>query len=207
MIPHSRFHAPTPFALDLENSWPRHHGICAQNRNELIRGWIAALAVLLWAHLAAHITVMCPVRALEPCGWLLLTSPTAPPNIPRNGVMFRKRRPTDSAVSGRNSNPSRCGLIQHLSCSQPVDNSLAKRQRVVDGVKILLDIAGESSDCFPPLKSALGGVNALIKHYEVSVERVILGTIYMNIRSNPKMSGRRSRTLSPCWRDSNKTSL
>jgi len=34
-------------------------------------------------------------------------------------------------------------------------------------VKILLDAAKESSDCFPPLKSALGFVNALIKHYEV----------------------------------------
>ena len=44
---------------------------------------------------------------------------------------------------------------------------LAKKQRVVDGVKILLDIAKESADWFPPLKSALGGVNALIKHYEV----------------------------------------
>ena len=45
----------------------------------------------------------------------------------------------------------------------------AKRQRVTDGVKILLDIAKESSDCLGPLKSALGGVNALIKHYEVFV--------------------------------------
>jgi hypothetical protein len=48
-------------------------------------------------------------------------------------------------------------------------NPLAKRQRVVDGTKILLDIAKESADWFPPLKSALGGVNALIKHYEVLV--------------------------------------
>ena len=44
---------------------------------------------------------------------------------------------------------------------------LAKKQRVVDGVKILLDIAKESADWFPPLKSALGGVSALVKHYEV----------------------------------------
>ena len=44
---------------------------------------------------------------------------------------------------------------------------LAKKQRVVDSVKILLDIAKESADWFPPIKSALGGVNALIKHYEV----------------------------------------
>lgn len=44
---------------------------------------------------------------------------------------------------------------------------LAKKQRVVDCVKVLLDIAKESADWFPPLKSALGGVNALIMHYEV----------------------------------------
>ena len=46
---------------------------------------------------------------------------------------------------------------------------LAKKQRIADGAKILLDIAKESSDWFPPLKSALGGVGALIKHYEVTV--------------------------------------
>ena len=32
---------------------------------------------------------------------------------------------------------------------------------------MLLDIAKESSDAFPPLKSCLGGINALIKHYDV----------------------------------------
>ena len=48
---------------------------------------------------------------------------------------------------------------------------LAKKQRVVDVAKILLDIAKESADWFPPLKSALGGVNAVIKHYEVSVDQ------------------------------------
>ena len=51
---------------------------------------------------------------------------------------------------------------------------LAKKQRVADGAKILLDIAKESSDWFAPLKSALGGVCALIKHYEVTVERMII---------------------------------
>ena len=45
--------------------------------------------------------------------------------------------------------------------------SIAKRTRTADCAKILLDVAKESSDWFPPLKSALGGVNALIKHYEV----------------------------------------
>ena len=48
----------------------------------------------------------------------------------------------------------------------------AKRQRAADVAKILLDVANESADWFPPLKSALGGVNALIKHYEVLVESV-----------------------------------
>ena len=32
----------------------------------------------------------------------------------------------------------------------------------MEGTKIFLDIAKESSDCFPFLKSALGFVNALI---------------------------------------------
>ena len=32
-----------------------------------------------------------------------------------------------------------------------------------------MDIAKESSDAFPPLKSCLGGINALIKHYDVGL--------------------------------------
>ena len=46
----------------------------------------------------------------------------------------------------------------------------AKRQRIADCAKILLDISKEPSDWFPPLKSALGGVTTLIKDYEVPVE-------------------------------------
>ena len=38
---------------------------------------------------------------------------------------------------------------------------------------MLLDIAKESSDAFPPLKSCLGGINALIKHYDVRRHRTI----------------------------------
>ena len=51
---------------------------------------------------------------------------------------------------------------------------LAKKQRVADGAKILLGIAKESADWFGPLKSALGGVSALIKHYEVLGRRLIV---------------------------------
>ena len=32
---------------------------------------------------------------------------------------------------------------------------------------VLLDVAKESADACPPLKSCLGGINALIKHYDV----------------------------------------
>ncbi|KAF9643732.1 hypothetical protein BDM02DRAFT_3123027, partial [Thelephora ganbajun] len=45
--------------------------------------------------------------------------------------------------------------------------SSSKKQRFIDGFKTLLDIAKESSDAFPPLKSCLGGISALIKHCEV----------------------------------------
>ena len=64
---------------------------------------------------------------------------------------------------------SRCERIPYLPRGQPSDawSLLAKVQRIVGGANILLDVANESSDWFPPLKSALGGVNALIKHYEV----------------------------------------
>ena len=57
---------------------------------------------------------------------------------------------------------------------QLVDSSAtpAKKQRVAGGLKILFDIAKESADWFPPLKSALGGIGALIKHYEVLTKRM-----------------------------------
>ena len=41
---------------------------------------------------------------------------------------------------------------------------------------MLLDIAKESSDGFPPLKSCLGGINALIKHYDVRRYSIILNS-------------------------------
>ncbi|KAF9644139.1 hypothetical protein BDM02DRAFT_3190869 [Thelephora ganbajun] len=64
--------------------------------------------------------------------------------------MFRKRRLTEPGEpSGSNS-----------------DQSRSKKQRVTDVANILLDIAREPTGRFPPLESALGGVTALIKHYE-----------------------------------------
>ena len=88
--------------------------------------------------------------------------------------MFKKRRLTNSQASGSDTNSNPCEQIQRLPPSKISDRSIltAKRQRVVDAAKILLDVAKESSDWFPPLKSALGGVSALIKHYEVLVKLV-----------------------------------
>ena len=76
---------------------------------------------------------------------------------------------------------------------------LAKRQRITNCAKILLDISKESSDWFPPLKSALDGVTALTKHYEVFVELIDVATSYMNVRSNSKMLGIRLRISFHCW--------
>ena len=55
-----------------------------------------------------------------------------------------------------------------------MQNLLAKKQRVTDGTKILLNVVKDSADWFPPLKSALSGVSALIKHYEVFVGRMAI---------------------------------
>ena len=74
---------------------------------------------------------------------------------------------------------------------------LAKKKRAQDGIKILLDVAKESADWFPPLKSALGGVSALIRHYEVSVEWIALRTADAGDGSNSKMSRRSSRISNP----------
>ena len=40
---------------------------------------------------------------------------------------------------------------------------------------MVLDVAKESSDWFPPLKSCLGGINALVKHYDVRYVELFLG--------------------------------
>ena len=89
--------------------------------------------------------------------------------------MPRIRLLTNSGFSKTNSDPGRCGWIQRLACTQLIVQRLpAKRQRIADLVKITLDVAKESSDWFPPLKSALGGVNALVRHYEVLTEWMTL---------------------------------
>jgi hypothetical protein len=80
-------------------------------------------------------------------------------------AILRKRQ---LSSGGMPSQPSSCGIPGHHRHPYDfADVPIAKKRRFVDVVKILLDIAKESSDAFPPLKSCLGGINALIKHYEV----------------------------------------
>ena len=119
--------------------------------------------------------------------------------------MFRKRRLTNSGASGSNSDSGRCEWVLQLLWGQPVNNSEspAKKQRVVDGVKILLDVAKESADWFPPLKAALGGVTALIKHYEVLLSGRSSRATDTYVRRNSKMSKRRSKVSNPSLTDSN----
>ena len=82
--------------------------------------------------------------------------------------MIRKRRPTNPGGHGDYPDPSSCKCAhRRYDRFLKVRLSAAKRNRTTDSVKILLDVAKESSDWFPPLKSALGGVSALVRHYEV----------------------------------------
>jgi len=100
--------------------------------------------------------------------WCLASWPHCGRHLPPR-IMFQRRRLENPGAVGSNIDPSRCEWIRRLPPSQLSDSSSlsAKRKRVADGAKILLDVAKETSDWFPPLKSALGGVSALIKHYEV----------------------------------------
>ena len=87
---------------------------------------------------------------------------------------LRKRPPS---ISGTPTEPSSC-KTHHRRCPflWPADDPTAKKQRFIDVVKMLLDIAKESSDAFPPLKSCLGGINALIKHYEVRRHQIAINS-------------------------------
>ena len=67
--------------------------------------------------------------------------------------------------------------VLRVVCPLTDETLPAKKQRMADGAKILLDIAKESSDWFGPLKSALGGVSALIKHYEVFVQSMAVACV------------------------------
>ncbi|KAF9784547.1 hypothetical protein BJ322DRAFT_851719 [Thelephora terrestris] len=64
--------------------------------------------------------------------------------------MFKKRRSTSFEATGSNQNPG----------------SGRTKQRISDCAKTLLDTAKESADVCIPLKPILGGVSALVKHYE-----------------------------------------
>ena len=62
--------------------------------------------------------------------------------------------------------------IELLPSLQSHGFSAATKRRFIDATKTILDIANESADAFPPLKSCLGGINALIRYYEVRLHRI-----------------------------------
>ena len=69
----------------------------------------------------------------------------------------------------------RAKFMYGIALSSHLPNSWfspATKQRIIDATKSLLDIANESADAFPPLKSCLGGINALIKYYEVRLQLI-----------------------------------
>jgi len=75
---------------------------------------------------------------------------------------------------GQQSDRVQVRFLQIPAFQNPLTNRLpaAKKQRLIDVSQTLLDIAKESADAFPPLKSCLGGISALIKHYDVRPRRV-----------------------------------
>lgn len=77
---------------------------------------------------------------------------------------FPKRRLTATSVQ---IGPGPCMFPNARRYRNLTDPPQAKKQRLIDAARVLLDIAKESSDWFPPLKSCLGGISALIKHYDV----------------------------------------
>lgn len=80
---------------------------------------------------------------------------------------LKKLRPAASGAGIESgSRTTQCYPLFRISRFPP-----AKKQRLIDGTKMLLDIAKESADAFPPLKSCLGGISALIKHHEVRLRR------------------------------------
>ena len=85
---------------------------------------------------------------------------------------FLRKRPPSSG--GTPTGPSSCEIFGRSHPLRTHWRPTAKKQRFIDAAKMLLDIAKESSDVFPPLKSCLGGINALIKHYDVRRYRVTL---------------------------------
>jgi hypothetical protein len=88
-------------------------------------------------------------------------------------LRLKKRRPTVSEASG--SDQIQANVSAFMSSTRSAIDEFGFSQPKAenrDCTKILLDIAEESADWFAPLKAVLGGVNALIKHYEVSVKSI-----------------------------------
>ena len=83
--------------------------------------------------------------------------------------VLRKLRPTASGEEEMG--PNSC-TKPDSSHSQAHELFAATKQRVIDATKMILEIAKESADICPPLKSFLGGISALMKLCEVRFHRI-----------------------------------
>ena len=79
------------------------------------------------------------------------------------------RKPHQMA-SGKGAGLSSCIRLSHRYASSWL--STAAKEQSINATKAMLGIANELADAFPPLKSCLGGINALIMHYNVGSSRI-----------------------------------
>ena len=89
--------------------------------------------------------------------------------------------------------PCKLATLNYAQLSEKT--ATATKQRFIDATKTLLDIANESPDAFPPLKSCLGGINALIKYYEVRLNPIADDPSDASI---PGMQRRQRQPHGPC---------
>ena len=81
---------------------------------------------------------------------------------------LKKLRPK---ASGEGIGPSSSTISGHSHICE-LRLSVETKQRFIDATKSLLEIANESTDAFPPLKSCVGGIHALVQYYEVRLRLI-----------------------------------
>ena len=117
----------------------------------------------------------------------------------RLSTMSNLAKKLRQTAGGKEIGPSSCTTSRY-HCVRKFTTlrlSAANKKRFVDATKSLLDIANESADAFPPLKSCLGGINALIKYYEVRLHRIAndLADISVSGMQRRRRQTRRTRSM------------
>ena len=68
-----------------------------------------------------------------------------------------------------------CRILKNMSNLFRERRSTASEteQQLIDGARVVLEIAKGSADAYPSLKSRLGDIDALIKNYDVRPYRIV----------------------------------